>query len=192
MTAARFSRENPPFELSRDSVLKGSPLKIGDLSFVSELKANSTMKGVSLDPTLLERCLQVGSDWLRRSDDGTRLELTQPWGSPPRQQLVTAYCTDCAIIAGGYSQQASGEGGDRRVLFFIADSGPATLVLRREFAVESSDSYTLNEIREIDPVSGRILFAATSEDGEEALLAAPFAVTPRVSPACPGGLATEE
>ena len=123
-----------------------------------------------------------------------RLELTQPWGSPPQQQLVTAYCTDCTIIAGGYSQRESDEEGDRKVLFFIADSDSsrATVILNKEFAVESSDSYVLNEVREIDPASGRILFAATSVDGEEALLAAPFAATPGASPACPERLATEE
>ena len=102
---------------------------------------------------------------------------------------MTAYCTDCGIIAGGYSQRASAEEDDRQVLLFIAgsDSSAATYVLHKGLAVESSGLYTLNEVRAIDPASGHILFAATSEDGEQALLVAPFAATPAASSACDDG-----
>jgi hypothetical protein len=36
--------------------------------------------------------------------------------------------------------------------------------------------YTFDEVRTIDPVSRRIVFAATSEAGDKALLAAPFGI----------------
>ncbi len=172
-----------PFELSRDSVLRGVPLKIGDLSLVSEPEAGTLARSAAADPTVWERCLQAGPDWLRWSDDGKSLDLKSPWGSPSRDQVLTAYCNDGIILIGGYQRRAADDDSHRWTWIFTkieSWSSPAKVsFLDRPFAVGSwprQTRYALNEVRAIDPVSRRILFAGTSEDGKEALLAAPFAI----------------
>ncbi len=183
-----------PLQLSPNSILKGLPLQIGDLSVVSESEAGTIGNGAAVDRNYLARCIQAGPDWLRWSDDGVSVELKSPWSpmamtqgmTPPKDQVVAVYCDDETILVGGYVRRATEENAPRQAWIFSvhrkADgtvSGPARTFFARSYTANmmtGQAQYTLNELRAIDPASRRMLFAGTAQDGSAVLLAAPYTV----------------
>ena len=164
--------------MSRNTVLDGDPLVIGELSPISEEEAESLAASTATALPQWQRCFQTGSEWLQWSEDGSKLDLKQPWGSPTEAQLWTARCNEGWIVAGGYAYvREAREDADKRVLFFVhdpADRTPVAIGILKAIAV-GSDRVTLNEVRAIDPVSGRMLFAVTStKGGRQYLATAPF------------------
>ena len=171
--------DRAPFVLSANSVQTADPLVIGDLTLVPEQEADALARSAAADPTQSEGCLQAGADWIRRSDDGTSLELKNSWGVPPLDQVLTAYCHDEIVLVGGFLRRARNDESGRRGWIFevvAGDDSAAKIFFDVPFAVGSRGRYTLNEVRAIDISSRRILFAGTSERGEQAFLTAPFAV----------------
>jgi len=168
------------FKLSRNSVLKGVPLKIGDLAAVTELEADRITRSASSDPGSYERCVLGAPDWVRLSRDGTSVEIDPPFGKPS-MVVQTSYCENGVVMIGGSLRLAPGESDSpRRSWLFVITPGrdPVTLGFGPR-NVRGAGQHDLNEVRAIDPVSKQILFVATSEDGKEALVAAPFAIVPR-------------
>ena len=170
------------FAVTKNSVLGGN-LPIGDLSVEGELEADSSAASAPGSWSELQRCIQEGPDWLRLSEDGTTLEVRFPWGSTPLDQVLTTYCDDGIILVGGYRQTTSDDDPSRRKAWLFSmvsaiQSSPTKMTFTKAYSVGSwarETRYTLNEVRSIDPASGRILFSGTSENGERALLSAPFA-----------------
>jgi len=176
-----------PFVLSSNSVLNGIPLKIGDLSVVTAPDAEALMKSASPDKKQLERCGQVGSTWLRLSDDGHELEYKPPFGTQGNDKVLVAYCDDTTILLGGFRRGTPDDASHKRATIFSywstaeARFGPAMEVSFKTFSVGSGPEaarYRLNEVRAFDTASHRVLFAASSMKGESAFLAAPYALDP--------------
>jgi len=188
-------KDHVPFELSRNSVIRGTPLKIGDLTPVTQMEADEMVRNSRSSHEQWDQCVQTGPQWVRWSADGSELELTYPWNSFPQTHVLTAYCDEGIVFLGGFcvlppDQVPPDDGGDRRIVFFKASPdgpfGPTTVSNDQTFDVGKSERYRLNEIRAIDPISRRLLIAGTSVKGESVLLAAPFAfVTPPAHPAEP-------
>ncbi len=167
-----------PFELFRKSVVEGVPLKIGDLSVVSETEAGALTTNAAIDDTQIERCIAAGPKWLRRSADGTTLELQPPWGQHG-SRATTALCDEGIILVGGYRQYAADDSENISWLFVVGPggTGPTKTFFSPGYFVDKSPGhvrYLLHEVRAIDRESMRILFRAGAENGGEAFLIAPF------------------
>jgi hypothetical protein len=177
-----FIQDNVPFKLSRNSVLQGVPLKIGDLSVVSELEANSIARTAPLDRATLERCIEAAPDYLQSSEDGTSPDFRGIWHARNGaiDQVLTAYCVDGNVLLGGF-QDPPGHGWHEWMFLKLATWNTPIEETHslHPFAVGTwphETMYSLDEVRTIDPVSRTIVFAGTSEHGDKALLAAPFAI----------------
>ena len=167
---------NAPFKLSPNSVLKGDRLIIGDVGAISLVETETLIVSASADESVWQRCLEAGPNWLRASEDGMTVELQRPWGVPDEHQLLTAQCDDGAITIGGYSLRGPDEDPDKRAMLFLynpSQDGPVTITITKQVR-SGIDSLTLNEVAAIDSASGRILFSATSENGRQSLVTAPY------------------
>lgn len=176
------SKDSLPFTISRDSVLEGVPMKIGDLVVVTEAEANAIAKHAADGRHRWGRCVEAGPTWVRWSDDGTRLELISPWDLSRGSRVATAYCAEGIVMIGGATPSPESDEGETEAILFVGGGAAGerrTLAFGKHERADNGTIYRLTETRAIDPVSRRILFAATSEDGEEALLAAPFAILAR-------------
>lgn len=169
---------NPTLELSRDSVLQGDRFLIGDVKLVSPVEADALAVSASSGAPQWSRCLTNGPDWLRESEDGGGLDLVPPWGSAAKDRIITAQCNAGQIRIGGHTLlRGSDESVVKRAMLFLSvpsRDGPVKIVFTKQYAANGM-RLTLNEIRAIDPASGRILFSATHEDGTRALAVAPYA-----------------
>lgn len=164
------------FELSTNPILEGDRLAIGNARRVSATEADGFAGIGPRDDEVWQRCLQIGPTWLSESGDGSELELQWPWGAPDKHRLLTAQCGDGAITIGGYAVHGTEDNPELRALLFLYDptqTGPVTLILGEEVTA-GSDKFTLNEVRTIDPLSGTVVFAATTKTGAESYLVAPY------------------
>jgi hypothetical protein len=175
-----------PFPLTRNSLMKGTYVQAGDLTIVSESEIGSAMLGTGMSHEDIQRCVDLGPDWLRWSDDGRHLESTFPSSWTLTDRVLTTYCRDGFILVGGTRDvMRDGATPTRQAwifeMVFALQSSPTKISFGPVPVGSSVDPprYTLNELRSIDPVTGRMLYSATSADGEPVLLSAPFVVERR-------------
>ncbi len=167
-----------PFEMTRHAVLKGVPLKIGDLKLEGDLDADQQEP---LSRELAEACEQQGPEWLQSNRNGEVLEVLDPYGKERQDESLAAYCSDEFILVGGVRRRADHDP-TMAWLFIMADglqSSPVEVVFTSHRVVTEGVrkmKFELNAVRSIDPDSGRIFFAGTAADGEKVLLSAPFAL----------------
>jgi hypothetical protein len=170
-----------PFQLTGDSVYKeGARVRVGDLR-LEEKNATEAVPALD-DRSELQKCIQAAPDSLRWSEDGTTIELMV--FTSARDTVLTAYCTDRIVLIGGYSQMTPDDSPAGRQFWLFTET-PGRQEGRTKSSVTKplgvgqmprQTHYRLNELRLIDPKSGRMVFSGTSEDGEWALLSAPFAI----------------
>jgi hypothetical protein len=182
-----FYQDSVPFEHSRHPVLDGIPLKIGDLSVVTEMEADSIARSAPLDRATLERCIAAAPDFLQWSEDGATLEFKGVWHARAGaiDRVLTAFCVDGNVLLGGFEDPPGHGWHDVMFLKRATLSTPTKSSFNlHPFKVGTwphETMYTLDEVRTIDPVSRTIVFAATSDNGDKALLAAPFAIVTEAS-----------
>ena len=181
-SAPGFYQDSVPFAHSRNRVLDGIPLKIGDLSVVSELEADSIARSAPLDRATLARCIEAAPDFLQWSEDGTSVEFKGAWHAREGaiDRVLTAFCVDGNVLIGGF-EDPPGHGWHD--VIFLKPATWSTPIKEsfnlHPYAVGTwphETTYTLDEVRTIDPVSRTIVFSGTSENGDKVLLAAPFAI----------------
>jgi hypothetical protein len=174
-----------PFTLSKNSVLRASPLKIGDLSIVPEPEAEALLASNPMTRTAVDRCVHTGHDWLARSADGGGLTLKSPFVSPG-DRVSTAVCNDTGVLVGGCEQRDVDGVTQSRSWIFHAPAahsdpwGPSKVVFSRSFTVGTPPHqmpFTLHDVMAIDPAAAKIVFSGEAADGTDAVLVAPFAMT---------------
>lgn len=167
-----------PFELSRNSVVDGLLLKVGDLSVVSETEASALTSDRAIDDKQIEQCLQAGPKWLRRSADGTTLELLPPWDHNGNR-ATAALCEEGIILVGGYVQRSADDTKSGVWLFAVGPggTGPTNSFFSPPHFADKTPGhgrYMVHQVQAIDRGSMRILFRGVAENGEDAFLTAPF------------------
>lgn len=181
--ARPFPDRAVPAELAKKRIVGRKPLIVGDLKPASASEADVLMNRASDDLRMLDKCVEIGGDLIQRS--GHTLELAAPWGFAASTQILTAYCNDGIVFLGGSRQEVE-DGTSQTWLFYWnrkpgQEFGPVSMMPRKVYGPgnwRGRTPYTLTELRAIDPISRQLLFAGTTADGREELLAAKFAILP--------------